>query len=96
MNFYQAYDKVYCDIKRSGNVTLEYQKFVQGCYFGLVIVRKKATWKDKPKAIYKVYKRGVVGKGGDPILLTKDAKEKFLKKYVYRDMILMNGCRRNT
>jgi hypothetical protein len=54
-------------------------------------MRKKATWKDKPKAIYKVYKRGVVGKGGDPILLTKDAKKKFLEKYVYRDMILMNG-----
>ena len=82
MNFYQAYVKVYCGIRKSGNVTLEYEKFVQGCYFGMVIMHKKATWKDKPKATYKVYKRGVVGKNGNHILLTKDAKEKFLWKYV--------------
>lgn len=82
MNISQAYNKAFDDIMSKGYNTLAYARFLHGCYCGVVVLQKKATWKSKPRATFRVYKKGVVGKSGHPILLTKDAKEDFMKRFV--------------
>ena len=82
MNISQAYNRAYKDITSKGYKTGASARFLHGCYYGYIFLTKRATWKSKPTAQFKVYKKGVVGKNGNPILINKDAKEYFMKNFV--------------
>lgn len=82
MTFIGAYNKAFADILMYGYNTETYENFEQDEFFGTVIFRKRATLKDKPRMIVKVYSDNKVNKNGKCVRLTGEEVTEFLEKYM--------------
>ena len=81
MNVEQAYQKAHIQITSKGYCTDARQPFLNGVYYGWVLLTKQATWKSPIRTCFVVYKKG------KDLRLKTDEKDQFMEKCVYQKSI---------
>jgi hypothetical protein len=76
MNIEQAYERAHSQITSKGYCTNARQPFLNGVYYGWVLLVKQATWKCPVRTSFIVYKKG------ERLRIKTEAKKQFIEKFV--------------